>query len=433
MGQPLDDGGPVDAGQDAYPDVLLPSVEGVLAPEVVDPGPMEYGLSQASGPVAALATELGVGWVRQTFGWRFLDEVVEGEPLDIEQAMSDEMLETYSRARDFSSLDATIERFRAAELEIMVGVGSGWRRALPRLESGGVAGPTEIGPDNYIAHQVLVTRAIVERFDGDGYLDAPGSPIIRYWQVENELNEALTTAIGGSRSPTGVDAVGSDWASGAFIDRLLFALIEAVREAFPEAQIGTNLHASVHPNINRTLGVTNWQQTLRRWRARLDWVGLDLYPNYLISEPTFGSRVGDAVLEARSLSAGFPVFVIETGYSSGPDETGFSESLQEEYLRDAAQSAQTAGARAFFWYGTRTSEAHDVEISERDVAAIRALGEANDRGDAGELLALIAEDREYYEGHLLRVVDATARYAGLLRADGTPKPAHATLRELAAD
>ncbi len=31
-------------------------------------------------------------------------------------------------------------------------------------------------------------RAVVERYDGDGVEDAPGSPVVRYWQVENEPN-----------------------------------------------------------------------------------------------------------------------------------------------------------------------------------------------------------------------------------------------------
>jgi len=31
-------------------------------------------------------------------------------------------------------------------------------------------------------------RAVVERYDGDGKDDAPGSPVVRYWQVENEPN-----------------------------------------------------------------------------------------------------------------------------------------------------------------------------------------------------------------------------------------------------
>jgi len=31
-------------------------------------------------------------------------------------------------------------------------------------------------------------RAVVERYDGDGRDDAPGSPVVRYWQIDNEPN-----------------------------------------------------------------------------------------------------------------------------------------------------------------------------------------------------------------------------------------------------
>ena len=33
-------------------------------------------------------------------------------------------------------------------------------------------------------------KEVVERYDGDGFKDAPGSPIVKYWQIENEPNLA---------------------------------------------------------------------------------------------------------------------------------------------------------------------------------------------------------------------------------------------------
>ncbi len=38
--------------------------------------------------------------------------------------------------------------------------------------------------------------ALVERFDGDGYLDAPGSPIVDYWEFYNEPDRRLDTTDG---------------------------------------------------------------------------------------------------------------------------------------------------------------------------------------------------------------------------------------------
>ena len=38
--------------------------------------------------------------------------------------------------------------------------------------------------------------ALVERFDGDGYMDAPGSPIVDYWEFYNEPDRRLATTDG---------------------------------------------------------------------------------------------------------------------------------------------------------------------------------------------------------------------------------------------
>ena len=47
-------------------------------------------------------------------------------------------------------------------------------------------------------------REVVERYDGDGYKDAPGSPVVTYWEMYNEPDVWAFGDIGGwgKRGPT---------------------------------------------------------------------------------------------------------------------------------------------------------------------------------------------------------------------------------------
>ncbi|PIE81486.1 MAG: hypothetical protein CSA11_03875 [Chloroflexi bacterium] len=65
--------------------------------------------------------------------------------------------------------------------------------------------------------------AVVERYDGDGVADAPGSPVILHWEIFNEPDEAL---------------VNPKWGNyGAEYAHLLSLVYPAVKAANPEAQI----------------------------------------------------------------------------------------------------------------------------------------------------------------------------------------------------
>ncbi|MBU0711171.1 T9SS type A sorting domain-containing protein [bacterium] len=47
--------------------------------------------------------------------------------------------------------------------------------------------PTGMLPNDLSAYSIFI-NALVERYDGDGFDDAPGSPIINCWQIHNEVN-----------------------------------------------------------------------------------------------------------------------------------------------------------------------------------------------------------------------------------------------------
>ncbi|MBP6016256.1 MAG: cellulase family glycosylhydrolase [Candidatus Promineofilum sp.] len=67
--------------------------------------------------------------------------------------------------------------------------------------------------------------ALVERFDGDGYLDAPGSPIVDYWEFYNEPDRRLDTTDGRwGQHPTEYAA-------------MLAAVYPVVKSANPDAEV----------------------------------------------------------------------------------------------------------------------------------------------------------------------------------------------------
>jgi hypothetical protein len=87
------------------------------------------------------------------------------------------------------------------------------------------------GPPNDLDALAQFVAAAVERYDGDGFRDAPGSPRVRYWELYNE--------------PDNVDAAlavdGRGWGywgyEGAAYARMLQRVYPAVKIASPEAKV----------------------------------------------------------------------------------------------------------------------------------------------------------------------------------------------------
>ncbi len=86
------------------------------------------------------------------------------------------------------------------------------------------------GPLNNNADLAEFARAAVERYDGDGINDAPGSPVVRYWQFYNEVDNSWETfAQQGTHGFWGYD--------GAGYAQLLAAVYPEIKQASPEAQV----------------------------------------------------------------------------------------------------------------------------------------------------------------------------------------------------
>jgi hypothetical protein len=208
-------------------------------------------------------------------------------------------------------------------------VANGFKGHLPYLQkTRKIITPDRVGKNNYIALATLFTRAAAMRYKDK----------IDYWQVENELNAAGLTVLWGWRK-------GKAWWNFDFLTALLVSLVDAIKKEDPKSYVCVNFHT----------GAPGWKRDIGKWEKYLDIIGIDVYPNYIFAKPVYGKKVGEFVKLARKITKK-PVVVIETGYPSGPVKRDYSEQNQAKYIKDAAISTKTAGAKGFFYFTLRSAE-----------------------------------------------------------------------------
>ena len=284
-----------------------------------------FGLSQTPADAAAIAHEVGARYLRPTLSWRVIEPTVQptGQTVDTLRA-NPALVAQFAASRDWSSFDQRLGDIVAEGLVPIPIVGHGYTGTLP-LRDGVPAAPDVLGREEYLARQYLFTRAVVERYDGDGVDDAPNGVSLDLWQTENELNGAAIAALIGWRTPGGLFDTDTAWRDFDFLTALLTTLRAGVKGSDPEAPTMLNFFTDLHPNFAALLGQPTWQEAVRRWRGLVDIVGFGTYPNYYQAGPVDGGIVGAKAREIRSLAcAGQPVVVVETGYPNLPSQRGFS-------------------------------------------------------------------------------------------------------------
>lgn len=402
----------------------------VVSPPALLGKTFALGLSANNG-AAEQGALLGLDAVRPTFSWRTVEPTASVTGLTLEDVTSNAAVSDYVLGRDWSGFDSQAKTIADAGLEVTPIIGHGFSSTLPLVD--GIPGsPDVFGMAEYLARQYLVTRATVERFDGDGVLDSPTGVKISVWQIENELNQAMLTAVLGWRTPDYMDGISSAWADWSFLTELLATLRQAVFDADPNAQVTTNFHTDIHPGINQFFDLPSWTEAIVDWAPLVDWISIDAYPNYYQASPPKGDIVGERVAMALSASGGKPVFVMESGYPTGPAELGYDEEKQAQFMMDALRSAKAAGAVGFYWFGTQTPDVHSVVITATDLENMSLLASAFESGDAATLMSFALNQADYVQGQLKEVGLAVEAYWGLVRPDGSRKPAWYVLAGFAA-
>jgi hypothetical protein len=391
------------------------------------------GLSQVRGDALAIAQDVGASYLRPTLSWRVVEPTVAIAGLTVDGVRGDPAgIAAWSAARDWSEFDARLGAIFAGGLVPVPIVGHGYTTTLPTLD-GEPAAPDVLGEEEYLARQYRFTRAVVERYDGDGVDDAPSGLRVPLWQTENELNQAFFTAIFGWRYPDVLGAFASSWTSWTFVTRILETLRLAVKDADPTALTTMNFHTDVHPGLNHYFDHPGWFEAVVQWRDLMDVISFDAYPNYYTASPPNGAKVGERASIIKSVSCGKPVIVMETGYPTGPAESGYDEAQQAQFLRDAFDASVEAGVRGFFWFGSQTSETHAATITPFDLEQVHLLGGFLESGDAQALLAYAFSHLAYVQNQLAGVVQAVEGYWGFYRANGAEKPSLEVMREIGAD
>lgn len=158
------------------------------------------GLSQTPPTLVPLANQLGARYARPTLAWREIEPTVAPLGLTVDELRAyPGWIDDFSASRDWSSFDAELGGMISGGVIPVPIVGHGYVGALPRMEGSPdqPADPDHLGREEYLARIYRAARATVERYDHDGHLDAPGGLDVRYWQTENELNQAFLTALWG--------------------------------------------------------------------------------------------------------------------------------------------------------------------------------------------------------------------------------------------
>jgi GH35 family endo-1,4-beta-xylanase len=191
-------------------------------------------------------------------------------------------------------------------------------------------------------------RAVVERYDGDGLDDAPGSPRIAHWEVWNEPNlglywqpqpdvneyvELLKVTYGviketdpsaqvvlGGLSGSGVNAEGTGYL------QQLYAL--GGGDYFDVASIHHYIHPALADNIERL------QASLAATRAVMDDNG----------------------------DAGIPLWLTEIGWSDAPDAWGQPTAAQTEIAAFLTRVYTELPADKIFWYNFRDVFANSPDV-----------------------------------------------------------------------
>lgn len=283
--------------------------------------------------------ELGANAWRPWIHWGVVEPVI-AQPLLARREVTDQRVEDYARdeSHGWAAYDHLVDACCAAGIELHLVLGGGYHFALPAFEhatSGMKFLPSVVGHEAYLAHLLLHTRAVVRR-----YRDR-----VSLWQLENELN-------GAGETRTFVRwRWGGSWWNWSFLTAILDTLHEAVKTESPAAQVSHNFVTDI-----RLLPGMHWSRDIRRWRERLDIVGIDAYPDYVLGHWSRGAKVARTTEAAVEVSGGKPVMVLEAGYPTAPAYRGFSEAGQVEYLESAIESSLRCGARGYYYYNLCSPE-----------------------------------------------------------------------------
>lgn len=196
-------------------------------------------------------------------------------------------------------------------------------------------------------------RTAVERYDGDGIDDAPGSPIVNYWQIENEIDNEFFW----KDSPDNYAL-------------LLKRSYQIIKSANPNAKIlmagaGGPLGISYYWRILFVLNKIKDKPNDRyfdifdfHWYPLHDWNSIPVSLTDLSTKVTVNASI--ATIKTKLTEFGYkdtPIWMTETGIWSDKPPASFapekSESEQAQYLLKIYVNTLAHQIEKIFWYTLR--------------------------------------------------------------------------------
>jgi len=248
--------------------------------------------------LASFLKKSGVDFVRCWFQWNFFEQSTEDR--DSPQPSS-------HPSRYLFPLDDFVSRMSEAGIGVIGAIGSGYHRFLP-------AGSQTNHIGRYLEQLTASSTKIVRHYKDK----------VKVWQIENEPDWWREHYLSHWRR-------GIIWLGHRNREPILRALYNVVRTECPNATIIVNLEAE------------NEHQDWKLYSRYSDIIGLDFYPNYARTAPINASELASTALKVRK-ETGLPIFVVETGYPTGPRILGFSEENQSRYIRSACEVAFSCDA-----------------------------------------------------------------------------------------
>lgn len=295
-----------------------------------------------------LADQAGAGWLRTRALWSAI-EPTDSSPRKREWGMSDSMVSLASA--------------RGLRPVVVVYTAPAWAASRG-------CGPVDRVP---LARYQEFIQALVERYDGDGQDDAPGSPVVRYWEIGNEPDLA--------ESQRGTEDYGSCFGDepAAYADQLRAAWLGA-RAADAQARLifgpvaydrFYNAPAGFSPTgpfnydfvraVLQALHAAHGQEAgwpffdLMAFHNyndfRNNWDGADGQQPEIVGKAAH-LRSQQLVLPGSFDLSAMPLFVSEAGLPSGPSDayTLRSEAYQAAYVGQVTARAAAAGVQGAVWY-----------------------------------------------------------------------------------
>ena len=293
------------------------------------PPPTVYGVqtywsvSRGLGKVRSM----DVQWMRVQFSWAKI------EPSD-----------TTPENFDWRSMDAAAEAAQSADLYLVANIhgNPSWAARYP-------GGPLYYGR---VADFVELMAAAAERYDGDGKLDAPGSPVILHWELYNEPDNA---------SREYADAGYGYWGyHGTAYAALYRQVYPAMKAACPYSKLllGGVAYERFreddpdNPYVRRFL-----DDFFRAGGGQyIDIFNFHYYPNFAGLWEPYGRELIGKTAYFRSMLAQYglnlPIVCTEIGQHSDTSRGG-SDEMQSRYVAKTYVWAGAAGLEYVNWFALR--------------------------------------------------------------------------------